>query len=40
LSKCMESLFADYFTHTKKQAPPESIVQLFKELLAEDSTAL
>jgi exonuclease SbcD len=40
LTKSMESLFADYFTHTKKQAPPESILQLFKELLAEDSTAL
>ena len=38
LTKSMESLFADYFTHTKKQAPSESIVKLFKELLAEDST--
>jgi exonuclease SbcD len=40
LTKSMESLFADYFMHSKKQTPPESILQLFKELLAEDSTTL
>lgn len=36
LSKCMEELFADYFRHTKGQAPNADVMALFTELLAEN----
>ena len=36
LSKSMEELFADYFTHTKGQAPNADVMALFTELLAEN----
>lgn len=36
LSKSMEELFADYFRHTKGQAPNADLMALFTELLAEN----
>lgn len=36
LSKNMEELFADYFMHTKGQAPNAELMALFTELLAEN----
>ena len=36
LSKNMEELFADYFMHTKGQAPNAELMDLFTELLAEN----
>jgi exonuclease SbcD len=36
LSKGMEELFADYFKHAKGQAPNQRILNLFKEVLAEE----
>jgi len=36
LSKSMEELFADYFRHTKGQAPNAELMALFTELLAEN----
>ncbi|HEY3371107.1 MAG TPA: exonuclease subunit SbcD [Prolixibacteraceae bacterium] len=36
LSKNMEELFADYFRHTKGQAPNADVMALFTELLAEN----
>ncbi|HAH22531.1 MAG TPA: exonuclease sbcCD subunit D [Prolixibacteraceae bacterium] len=38
LSKSMEELFADYFRHTKGQAPNTDVMALFTELLAENET--
>ena len=38
LSKSMEELFADYFKHTKGQAPNADVMALFTELLAETET--
>ncbi len=36
LSKSMESLFSDYFTHEKGQEPNEDIMNIFREILAEE----
>lgn len=36
LNQSMESLFNDYFTHIKGQLPNEDIMNLFKEILAEE----
>lgn len=36
LNKSMELLFADYFTHEKGQEPNEDIMNIFKEILAEE----
>ena len=36
LSKGMEELFADYFKHAKGQVPNQRIIDLFKEVLAEE----
>jgi len=36
LNQSMESLFSDYFTHIKGQLPNEDIMNLFKEILAEE----
>ena len=36
LSKSMEELFADYFKHSKGQAPNSELMALFTELLAEN----
>ena len=36
LSKGMEELFADYFKHAKGQVPNQRILNLFKEVLAEE----
>lgn len=36
LAQNMENLFIDYFTHSKGQAPDETILSLFKEALASD----
>ena len=36
LSKGMEELFADYFKHEKGQIPNQRILNLFKEILAEE----
>jgi exonuclease SbcD len=36
LGKSMEELFADYFTHSKGQAPNADVMALFTELLAEN----
>lgn len=37
LSQSMEALFTDYFTHVKGVGPNLEIVELFKEILANDS---
>lgn len=37
LSKGMEDLFVDYFKHAKGQEPNERILDLFKEVLAEEA---
>lgn len=39
LSQGMETLFRDYFTYEKGQAPNEEIMQLFREMLAEEDEA-
>ncbi|MCE5205885.1 MAG: exonuclease SbcCD subunit D [Porphyromonadaceae bacterium] len=39
LSQSMETLFRDYFTYEKGQAPNEEIMQLFREMLAEEDEA-
>lgn len=36
LNQSMESLFSDYFNHIKGQLPNEDIMNLFKEILAEE----
>ena len=36
LNQSMESLFSDYFTYAKGQLPNEDIMNLFKEILAEE----
>ena len=36
LNQSMESLFNDYFTHIKGQIPNEDIMNLFREILAEE----
>ena len=36
LNQSMESLFSDYFNHSKGQLPNEDIMNLFKEILAEE----
>ncbi len=36
LTQSMESLFSDYFNHSKGQLPNEDIMNLFKEILAEE----
>ena len=36
LNQDMESLFSDYFSHAKGQTPNEEIMNLFKEILAEE----
>jgi len=37
LSRDMETLFRDYFLHVKRQEPNEELMQLFNEILAEES---
>jgi exonuclease SbcD len=37
VSRSMEELFVDFFQHSKQQQPNERIMNLFKELLAEDN---
>lgn len=36
MSRSMESLFSDYFTHEKGQEPNEDIINIFREILAEE----
>ncbi|MDD4778458.1 MAG: exonuclease subunit SbcD [Fermentimonas sp.] len=36
LNKSMESLFIDYFTHEKGQEPNDDIMNIFREILAEE----
>lgn len=36
LNRSMESLFTDYFTHEKGQEPNEDIINIFREILAEE----
>lgn len=36
LNKSMESLFSDYFTHEKEQEPSDDIMNIFREILAEE----
>ena len=36
LSKNMDTLFREYFKHTKGQEPNSEIMELFSEILAED----
>jgi exonuclease SbcD len=36
LKQSMEELFRDYFKHEKGQEPGEDLINLFKEILAEE----
>jgi exonuclease SbcD len=36
LNRSMESLFSDYFTHEKGQEPNDDIMNIFREILAEE----